>query len=76
MMKEKIILTIKKVLSRFRSWATWVALAGAVWVLLSSFGIPERIGLTSEGWNAILNALGTILAVFGITNDPTNREGF
>ena len=67
---------MKKILERFKSWATWVAVAGAVWVLLSAFGVPEKIGITSEGWNAALNALGTLLTVFGIVNNPTNKEGF
>lgn len=67
---------MKEILERFKSWATWVAVAGALWVLLSAFGVPAKIGLTSEGWNAGLNALGTLLTVFGIVNNPTNREGF
>lgn len=68
--------TLKKIAQRFRSWATWVAVAGAVWTLLSAFGVPAKIGLTSDALNAALSALGTLLAAFGIVNDPTNREGF
>ena len=67
---------MKTVLTRFRSWATWVAVAGAVWMLLSAFGVPERIGLTSDGWCAALNAVGTLLTVFGIINNPADRERF
>lgn len=67
---------MKDILNRFKSWATWVAVAGAVWVLLSAFGVPEKIGITSEAWNAVLNSLGTILTVFGIVNNPTDRERF
>ena len=67
---------MKNILSRFRSWATWVAVAGAVWVLLSAFGVPEKLGITSDGWNGALNALGALLTVFGIVNNPTDREKF
>lgn len=67
---------MKKILSRFTSWATWVAVAGALWVILSAFGVPEKIGVTSEGWNAALNALGGLLTVFGIVNNPTDKEHF
>ena len=67
---------MKKLLERFKSWATWVAIAGAVWVALEAFGIPRKAGLTSQGWNAGLSALGTLLCAFGIVNNPTDREGF
>lgn len=68
--------TIKTILSRFKSWATWVSVAGAVWLLLSSFGITEKIGITSETWNTALNALGALLTAFGIVNNPTDKEHF
>ena len=67
---------MKDILNRFRSWATWVAVAGALWVLLSAFGIPAKLGITSDGWNAALNAVGGLLTVFGIVNNPTDRERF
>lgn len=62
--------------NRFKSWAVWVAVAGAVWIILSAFGLPERWGITSETWNAVLNAIGTILIGFGILNDPTSKDRF
>lgn len=62
--------------NRFRSWALWVSVAGAVWVILSAFGVPEQIGLTSEMWTSVLDAIGSILIAFGIVNNPTNRTGF
>jgi phi LC3 family holin len=62
--------------SRFKSWAVWVSVAGAVWVILSAFGLPEQWGVTSEAWNGVLNALGTILIAFGILNNPTDKTSF
>lgn len=62
--------------SRFTSWPMWMSVAGAVWVILSSFGLPERWGLTSEVWTNVLTSVGTILVLFGILNDPTNKTGF
>ena len=67
---------MKNILNRFKSWATWVAVAGAVWILLSAFGIPEKIGITAPEWNAALNALGALLTAFGILNNPTDRSNF
>ena len=62
--------------NRFKSWALWVSVAGAVWTILAAFGITENIGLTNETWNAVLNAVGAILIAFGIVNNPTDKENF
>lgn len=59
--------------NRFKSWALWVSFAGAVWVILSTFGIPEKIGLTEDTFNTILDAIGSLLIAFGIVNNPTNK---
>ena len=67
---------MKNILCRFKSWATWVAVAGAVWVLLSAFGVPEKLGVTADGWSAALDVLGSMLTLFGIVNNPTDRENF
>lgn len=62
--------------NRFKSWAMWLSVAGAVWVILSSFGLPAQWGLTSEVWNNVLNGVGTILIAFGILNSPTDKNNF
>ena len=62
--------------NRFKSWALWVSVAGALWIILSAFGIPEKIGLTSDTWNAVLDAVGAILTTFGIVNNPTKKGEF
>lgn len=61
--------------NRFKSWALWVSVFGAVWVILSAFGIPEAVGITHETFTTILDAVGAILIAFGIVNNPTNKEG-
>ncbi len=65
---------MKTTQNRFKSWALWVSVAGALWVILSAFGVPEQIGLTSDMYNTILNCVGTILAIFGIVNNPTEKS--
>lgn len=62
--------------NRFKSWALWVSVAGAVWVILSTFGITEKIGITESTFKTILDAVGSILIAFGICNNPTDRENF
>lgn len=60
--------------NRFKSWALWVSLAGALWVILSAFGITEVIGITETEWNTLLDAIGTVLIVFGVVNNPTSKS--
>lgn len=61
---------------RYKSWALWLSVAGAVWTILSAFGIPEKIGVDKGMAKTVLDSIGSILIAFGILNDPTNKEGF
>ncbi len=61
---------------RFRSKAAWVAMLGVIIQIFSAFGIWAKIGITAEGFREIAFGIGTILDIFGVWNDPTNREGF
>ncbi len=60
--------------NRLKSWALWVSLLGLVGLICQSTGIFEKIGLDSEEWNAIVTSVGTVLAAFGIVNNPTNAD--
>lgn len=62
--------------SRWKSWALWVSVAGAVWTILSALGLTEKIGITEGTFKTILDAVGVILIGFGICNDPTNKASF
>ena len=61
--------------NRFRSWALWVSVAGALWLILSTLGVTEQLGIEESTFKSILDAVGTILTAFGIVNNPTNKEG-
>lgn len=62
--------------NRFKSWALWLSVAGALWVILSTFGITEKLGIDKTGFDKILDAIGAILIGFGICNNPTDRDNF
>lgn len=62
--------------NRFRSWALWVSVAGAVWVILSAFGLPQKWGIAEGTFKTVLDAIGTILIGFGICNNPTDKVNF
>lgn len=67
---------MKEILNRLKSWATWTAVAGAAWMLLSAFGVTGKWGITDGTWNTVLNAIGALLTAFGILNNPADRENF
>lgn len=77
-LKEKEIFEMenKDIKFRLKSWATWLSVLGAVGIILQATGVLEKWGLTGEGWNAIITALGSILVGFGILNNPTDRHNF
>lgn len=62
--------------NRFKSWAVWVSVAGALWVIASALGLPDKWGITHETAKTVFNAIGTILIAFGILNNPTDRDNF
>jgi uncharacterized membrane protein len=62
--------------NRFRSWALWLSVIGAVWVILSAFGLPQKWGLSEGVFKTVVDAIGTILIGFGILNNPTDKENF
>ena len=61
---------------RLKSWAVWLSVLGAVGVILNALGLFDEWGITSDGWQNIITAIGSILVGFGILNNPTDRENF
>ena len=61
---------------RYKSWAMWLSVLGAIGVILNATGVFEQIGLDSAAWDVIVNALGSILIGFGILNNPTSKSSF
>ena len=60
--------------NRFRSWALWLSVGGALWTIASAFGLPEKIGMNEGAFMDIHNAIGAILTAFGIVNNPTAKD--
>ncbi len=61
---------------RLRSKVLWAAALGCLMTVCSAFDLWQRMGITAEGFREIAASVGTVLAAFGVFNDPTNREGF
>ena len=61
---------------RWRSWALWVSVLGAVWTILNAFGLPAKWGIEEGTFKTVVDALGVILIGFGILNNPTDKLNF
>lgn len=61
---------------RWKSWAVWVSVLGALWTIANAFGLPEKWGIQESTFKSIVDAVGCILIGFGILNNPTDRANF
>lgn len=61
---------------RWKSWAVWASVLGALGLALQAMGVLEAWGLDVAEWEAVVTALGVILTTFGILNNPTDRANF
>lgn len=62
--------------NRFRSWAMWLSVLGAVWTILNALGLPQKWGIEEGTFKTIVDAVGVILIGFGILNNPTDEANF
>ncbi len=67
-MKEILV----NILSRFKSWAVWMAIGALVVFCAKEFGGVDISGTV----NGFLDVLLPLLVAFGIVNNPTDREHF
>lgn len=61
---------------RWRSWAVWVSVLGAVWTILNALGITQQVGIEETSFKMVVDAVGVILIAFGILNNPTDKANF
>ena len=63
---------MKKILSRFKSWAVWVSIGALIVFCVKEFAGID-ISSTVDGF---LNVLLPLLVAFGIVNNPADKENF
>ena len=66
----------QEVQPRWRSWAVWLSIIGAVWTILTALGLPQKWGIEDGTFKTIVDAVGVILIGFGILNNPTDPNNF
>ena len=62
--------------SRWKSKVTWAAIAATILTLLGNLGLYDTLGITQEPLQHLVDALLTLLAAFGVLNNPTDAEHF
>jgi len=65
---------IHNVQPRWKSWALWLSVIGAVWTILNALGLPAKWGIEETTVKTIVDAVGVILIAFGLVNDPSNPD--
>ena len=61
-------------MNRFKSWALWVSVAGALWTIANAFGLTQKIGINESTFKTVIDAVGVVLIAFGIVNNPTDAN--
>ena len=61
-------------MNRFKSWALWLSVAGALWTIANAFGLTQKIGIDEGTFKTVLDAVGVVLLAFGIVNNPTDAK--
>ena len=61
---------------RLRSKVVWVGVVAEVISILAVIGVLKKFNVTPTAVEAVAYGFIKIMELFGIFNDPTNREGF
>ena len=61
---------------RWKSWAVWVSVLGALWTIFNALDLTARWGIEESTFKTIVDAVGVILIGFGILNNPTDKANF
>ena len=61
-------------MNRFKSWALWLSVAGALWTIANAFGLTQKIGIDEGTFKTVIDAVGVVLIAFGIVNNPTDAK--
>ena len=62
--------------NRFVSKGAWIAVAALVGFVLGNYGLYDRIGLTNETYQTLVDLIFAVLTAFGIFNNPTDKANF
>jgi uncharacterized membrane protein len=65
-----------KMANRYKSKVVWISVMSLVVLILSKCGLLSKFGIDEGVLKTIIDSILSILVIFGILNNPVNKEGF
>jgi uncharacterized membrane protein len=62
--------------NRWKSPIVWTGITGLILLILNSFNLLPRLGLTEQTFNVIVESIISVLILIGILNNPTDSKNF
>jgi uncharacterized membrane protein len=59
--------------NRFKSKTLWVAISSVILMLLSHFGLLDKLGITEQMYKDSIDSVLGILVILGIINNPNEK---
>lgn len=75
-MSDNVELKTVATQSRWRSKVLWVAVVAQVYLIASSTGLWESIGVDQTVIKTVVDAILQLLVIGGILNSPTDAENY
>lgn len=64
-------------MNRFKNYGLWVSVFSLVGLILSNYGLFDKLGLTADTYKELFQAILGVLVMAGILSDPnTQNKGF
>lgn len=61
---------------KLRNYGLYVSIFSLIGLILQSFGLYEKIGLTNQAYQELVNAILIVLVGAGIISNPNKGKGF
>jgi len=62
--------------NRFKSKVAWMAIGSLILLVFNTFGLFDKMGITSTSGQLIIDSILSILVLFGVLNSPTDVNNF
>jgi uncharacterized membrane protein len=62
--------------NRLKSKVVWSTVAGLILMIIGELGLWDKIGIQQDNIRYIIDSTLTILVLFGILNNPTEKGSF
>lgn len=61
--------------NRLKSKVVWLSIVSILLPIIGHFGLYEKVDITQEQTQLIIDAVFAILTTLGVLNNPTNKNG-